>query len=147
VLDFLRVAYAAGRSAEQAMRLQDLTEEIARMGRQRVKALLALLLSWLRDLLLYRTLAGSGSEAEAGSLLVNVDQAEAAGRFVANLPRADLEGMTALVEEARYLVERNVGLPLLLTVLANALRQAMQGRAPESLYVPLSEPVAAYSGA
>lgn len=141
VLGFLRVAYAAGRSADQAGKLQDQVDEMARMGRQRVKGLLALLLSWLRDLLLLRTLETAMPGAKNDALLVNVDQADAARRFVANLPGADLEGMTRLVEEATYLVERNVNLPLLLAVLANALRSGMTARAPESLYVPLSHPV------
>lgn len=142
VLGFLRVAYAAGRSAEQAGQLQDHVDEMARMGRQRVKGLMALLLSWLRDLLLLRTLLSGGAEAaDPTALLVNVDQADAARRFVANLPHADLEGMTRLVEEATYLVERNVNLSLLLSVLASALRGAMVARAPETLYVPLSHPV------
>ncbi len=127
VLDFFRYAYA-----RHADKLADSVEGLARLGRERLKAVLHLMLRWLRDLLLYRTLGEAAP-------LVNVDQAEAVARFVTNVPAADLETMVGLVEEATELVERNVHLHLVLTVLAHALHGAMQGRAPERLYLPLAE--------
>jgi DNA polymerase-3 subunit delta' len=127
VLDFFRQAYT-----QDATRLAELSEEIRRLGRERVKGLMDLMLRWVRDLLLVRSL---GREEAP---LVNVDQAEAAARFCENLPQADLGAMTELIEEARRLVGRNVNLGLLLTALAQALGHAMQGRSAR-LYVPLPE--------
>lgn len=125
VLKLLRTSYVgeAGAVAQQ-------TTELARQGRERVKGLLTLMLGWLRDLLLVRTL---GPDAP----IVNVDQAEVAQRFVANLPDARLEAMVDLVEEAIHLAERNVRLGLVLTVLAQALQRAMHGQDGRALYRPL----------
>jgi DNA polymerase-3 subunit delta' len=127
VLDYFRQAYN-----QDPVKLASLTEDMRRLGREHVKELLGLMLRWVRDLLLVRTL---GPEEAP---LVNVDQAEAAKQFAQNLPRADLEAMTDLIEEARALVGRNVHLGLLLTALAQALGRAMQGRSAR-LYVPLPE--------
>jgi DNA polymerase-3 subunit delta' len=125
VLKLLRTSYVG-----EAEAVAQQTTELARQGRERVKGLLTLMLGWLRDLLLVRTL---GPDAP----LVNVDQADAAQRFVANLPHARLEAMVNLVEEAIHLTERNVRLGLVLTVLAQALRRAMRGQAVRALYRPL----------
>jgi DNA polymerase-3 subunit delta' len=127
VLDFFRQAYTG-----DIDRLADLNKQIAGLGRERVKNLLDLMLRWVRDLVLYRT---AGEEAQ----LVNVDQAEAVARFCDNLPDADLDAMARVVEEAIRLTERNVNMKLLLQVLSQALRAAMQGR-PARLYEPLSDP-------
>jgi DNA polymerase-3 subunit delta' len=127
VLAFLRTAYR-GDAAETAR----LASDRAREGRERVKGLLTLMLAWLRDLLLMRT---TGTDAH----LVNVDQAQAARDFVANLPHADLEGMVALVEDALHLATRNVRLGLVLTVLAQAMRRAMRGQQGARLVRPLPE--------
>lgn len=127
VLEFLRGAYS-----QQVESLTGCVQELKNQGRERTKNVLRLMLRWLRDLLLYRTL---GDEAP----LVNVDQAEAVARFCQNLPDADLNAMITLVEEAVELTERNVRLPLVLTALAHRLARAMRGQSVESLYVPLSE--------
>ena len=127
VLEFFRLAYT-----QHVDKLADLVEQVGRMGREHAKGMLGLMLRWLRDLLLYRTM---GSEA----LLVNVDQAEAVARFCDNLPDADLEAMVGLVEETIELVERTVHLVLTLTVLAQALGRAMRGAHHGRLYVPLAE--------
>ncbi|MEF8866601.1 MAG: DNA polymerase III subunit [Salinibacter sp.] len=127
VLDYFRAAYT-----QKVEPLDQCIQELKNQGRERVKSVLRLMLRWMRDLLLYRTM---GDEAP----LVNVDQKEAVARFCTNLPNADLEGMVTLVEEAVALTERNVRVPLVLTALAHGLAQAMRGRQVESLYVPLSE--------
>ena len=127
VLDYLRLAYT-----QDAGRLPDLVEEIGRLGRERVKGLLRLMLRWLRDLVLYRAI---GSDAP----LVNVDQAEAARRFCENVPEADLDAMIDLTEEAVQMAGRNVHLGLLLTALAQALGRAMRGRHDGRLYVALPD--------
>ena len=129
VLDFLRHAYL--RSGD---RLVDLVEMISKVGREQIKGLFKLLLSWLRDLLLYRTMGNALS-------LVNIDQAEAVAKFCNKLPKADLEAMINLVEEAADLVERNVHTGLLVTALANALGRAMRGPHSGRLYLPLVEDV------
>ena len=127
VLDFFRQSYS-----QNPTRLAQLTEEIRRLGRERLKGLFDLMLRWVRDLLLVRTLG------PADAPLVNVDQAEAAHRFCQNLPQADLNAMVDLVETARELAGRNVHRGLLLQALAHALGRAMQGRRAR-LYVPLPE--------
>lgn len=127
VLDYFRAAYT-----QKVESLTSCIQEIKSQGRERVKSVLRLMLRWIRDLLLYRTL---GDEAP----LVNVDQADAVGRFCENLPDADLEVMVTLVEEAVEMTERNVRLSLVLTTLAQQLARAMRGHEVGQLYVPLPE--------
>lgn len=127
VLDFFRLSYA-----NEIDKLADQIEHINRLGRDQVKGLLDLMLRWVRDLILYGTL---GDEAH----LVNVDQSEAIAKFSNNLPDADLEAMASVVEEAMMLIERNVQVNLTLTVLSQALGQAMRGGHHGRLYVPLAE--------
>jgi len=127
VLDYFRAAYT-----QKVESLDSCIQELKSQGRERVKSVLRLMLRWMRDLLLYRTM---GEEAP----LVNVDQKEAVARFCNNLPDADLEGMVTLVEEAMELAERNVRVALVLTALAQGLARAMRGQEVESLYVPLSK--------
>jgi len=133
VIDYMRYAYV-----RDLDKLADLAEEIQRLGRERVKGVLRLLLSWIRDLVLYHTM---GADAP----LVNVDQAEAIARFCANLPDADLEAMVDLVEDALDLVQRNVQIGLTMMTLAAALGRAMRGSHSGRLYVPLADPVAPFA--
>jgi DNA polymerase-3 subunit delta' len=127
VLDYFRAAYT-----QKVEALDRCIQELQKQGRERVKTVLRLMLRWIRDLLLYRTMEGEAP-------LVNVDQQQEVARFCENLPDADLEGMVGLVEEAMELTERNVRVPLLLTALAHGLARAMRGHEVEALYVPLSE--------
>lgn len=127
VLDYFRAAYT-----QKVESVDRCVQELQNQGRERVKSVLRLMLRWVRDLILYRTM---GEEAP----LVNVDQAEAVARFCDNLPDADLEAMVALIEEAVELTERNVRVSLVLTALAQRLAEVMRGREGGSLYVPLSE--------
>lgn len=127
VLDYFRAAYT-----QKVEALTSCIQEIKSQGRERVKSVLRLMLRWVRDLLLYRTL-----EDEAP--LVNVDQADAVARFCNNLPDADLEAMVTLVEEAMEMTERNVRLSLVLTTLSQQLARAMRGHEVNRLYVPLPE--------
>ncbi|GAB5520775.1 MAG: DNA polymerase III subunit delta' [Rhodothermales bacterium] len=129
VLTFFRHAYT--RNIDQ---LADRIEEMGRTGRERVKGMLRLMLSWLRDLMLYHTL-------QTQAPLVNIDQREAIRNFCEKVPNADVEAMVTLVEEGMDLVERNVHVNLLLTVLAHALGRAMRGQAVPGLFVPLPEQV------
>ncbi len=127
VLDFLRQSYLQRIDTQAA-----LIELIARSGRERVKDLLHLTLSWIRDLVLYGSMG-----QEAG--LINIDQAEAVARFTRNIPRADLEAMMRLVEQALALVAANANIALTLTTLSQALGHAMRGRHDGRLFVPLAE--------
>lgn len=127
VLDFFRMSYA-----QDVNRLTDLIEKTARLGRDQVKHVLDLMLRWIRDVVLYRSL---GSEAH----LVNVDQMDAVAKFNDNLPNADLEAMASAVEEAVGLIGRNVHVTLTLTVLSQTLAAAMRGAESGPLYLPLSE--------
>ena len=127
VLDYFRAAYT-----QKVESLTSCIQNLSNQGREQVKIVLQLMLRWVRDLLLYRSM---GEEAP----LVNVDQKEAVARFCKNLPDADLKGMVGLVEEAIYLTERNVQVSLVLTALAQSLGKAMRGGTVDSLYVPLPE--------
>lgn len=127
VLDFMRMSYA-----RNIDRLSDLVEQTTRRGRDQVKNVLELMLRWVRDLVLYRSL---GDEAP----LVNIDQKEAIAKFSENLPDADLEAMAAIVEEAIHLIERNAHVNLTLTVLSQTMGRAMRGSGADRLYVPLAE--------
>ena len=127
VLDYLRYSYS-----NNIDKSADMIAQAGRLGREQVKGLLGLMLRWIRDLILYGTL---GEEAT----LVNVDQKEAIADFSRNLPHADLDAMVTLVEEAMELIGRNVHVSLTLTVLSQALRNAMHGSHDGRLYVPLAE--------
>ena len=129
VVDFLRRAYSM-----DVQRVSETIDWMTALGRDHVKSVLSLMLSWIRDLLLYRT---AGAEAA----LVNVDQREAIARFCENLPHADLPGMIDAVEEAIVLVERNVRTELILIALSHLFFRAMRGDAAGRLFVPLSEPL------
>jgi DNA polymerase-3 subunit delta' len=127
VLDYFRAAYTQNIDS-----LNRCLQEMTGQGREQVKTVLRLMLRWVRDLLLYRSMGDNAP-------LVNVDQTEAIARFCDNLPAADLEGMVGLVEEALHLVGRNVRLSLVLTALAQSLARAMRGQTDVSLYVPLPD--------
>lgn len=129
VLRFLRLSYT-----QDINKLADLIEEWARLGREQLKGRLRLLLSWLRDLMLYRTIG-------ADAALVNIDQQQAIANFVGALGQADLNAMVAFAEEAIELTERNVHLGGLLIVLTQSLGQAMRGQAPAGLFLALAEPI------
>mgnify|MGYP006277083263 CR=1 FL=1 len=126
VLNFLRAAFTY--SVDD---LATYIQELKKQGRVRLQSVLRLMLRWIRDLVLYRSL---GDEAP----LVNVDQAQSIGQFCQNLPHANLGVMAELVEEALEMVGRNVQLPLVLHALAATLHRAMRGHPVEGLYVPLS---------
>jgi DNA polymerase-3 subunit delta' len=123
-LRFVRQAYVG-----RADLLAPLVAEAAGLGREGLKAWLDLVAVWVRDLVL--------AHAGAGDRLVNVDQAEAVGRFVQNLPDADLPAMAALVAEAADAVEANANPTLVLTTLSFGLRDAMLGRPAGRLVTPL----------
>lgn len=127
VVRFMRKAYT-----NNPAEVLSVAEEVGRLGRERVKGWLSLLLTWVRDLVLVQAV---GTDAP----IVNVDQREAIEKFVAFVPHAQLGAMTTLVEQAADLAGRNVALPLVLNVLAAALREAMHGRARASLFAPLTE--------
>lgn len=126
VVDFLRQSYAAART------LPGLIDTLAGMGRDKVKSVLLLMMSWVRDLVLFDA---AGDEAQ----LVNVDQAESIRKFCNNLPHADLQAMVSLIDDATKLVERNVHLFLVFKGLSQELHVAMHGPHPGRLYVPLAE--------
>ncbi len=126
-IDFFRSAY---RSPLEAL---DVVDEVAQMSREGVKGFLGITLRWMRDLLLYRALGDAAP-------LVNVDRADPIEKFCRNVPSANLEAMVERVEEAIGLVERNVGVALLLTVLAERLHHAIRRGTDRPLYVPLTSP-------
>jgi DNA polymerase III subunit delta' len=128
IIDFLRSAY--GRRYDD---LSLLVDDFSATGRDGVKALLGLLIIWVRDLLHFRITGSTDG-------ITNIDQAEVIRKFCLGVPSADLEKMIDLIQEAVRLVERNVGPQLILVVLADSLREAMHGKSETRLYVPLAEP-------
>ena len=124
-LDFVRKAYA-GRPDQ----LAPLIDAASKMGREGLKSWLDLVSLWVRDLVLARAIGPSAP-------LVNVDQAEAVHKFVAALPHADLEAMSAIVADAARAVEANGHNGLIVTNLAFGLRDAMHGRSNGQLVTPL----------
>ena len=127
VLDFFRLSYA-----HSIDKLAELVEQMSRLGRDQIKGIFDLMLRWVRDLLLYRTMTND-------ALITNLDQKDAIARFNENLPNADLDAIVSLVEEAIDLIERNVQTNLVLMVLANSLARAMRGGGEGRVYVPLTE--------
>ncbi|MCH7638047.1 MAG: DNA polymerase III subunit delta' [Bacteroidetes bacterium] len=117
-------------------RVMPFVERISKLGREPVKQLLGLMLSWVRDLVLYE------AAGEAASL-VNVDKTEAIRKFVAGLGDARLDLMVGFIEEATRLVEGNCHVALTLLVLADALADAMRGHNRANLFEPLDSPVMA----
>ena len=107
-------------------------DTMAGLGREPLKNALDLLLRWIHDLLRFRTLGDPAA-------LVNRDIAESITLFVEKVPRANLEAMVTLVEEARDLLERNVSSALVVRVLAIQLRTAMRSGRHVPLYTPLAE--------
>ena len=115
ILDFLRLAFTQKIGPKMA-----LIEEFNQAGRNRIKNLLELLLGWMRDVSLYRTI---GENAP----IVNKDHHVEIAKFCGNLDNADLDAMIRLIEEARLLTESNVNTTLLLINLSSNLGQAMRG--------------------
>lgn len=124
-LEFVRAAYSG-----RAHKLVPVADRAAKLRREPLKAWLQLLQVWIRDLVLVQAI---GADAP----IVNVDQAEAAQKFVAHVPHADLGAMSAAVEEATGLVEGNVSAGLVLASLGGALHEAMHGRPRPALVTPL----------
>lgn len=130
VVTFLRLAWSG-----RTIPLDDLVRDLAAAGREPLKGALLLLLAWVRDLVVLRA---AGEDAP----ILNQDQREALTAFVRNLPQARLEDMAARIEEALALTERNAHPVLVLTVLADALRDAMHGRPRSYLARPLEQDAA-----
>ncbi len=127
MLEFMRVAYKG-----EGDQIVDHAERLQRMGRDPLKFFFQLILGWLRDLLLYRS---TGDQ----EIVVNLDQIDSIRSFCERLPRARLESMIDLVEEASDLVERNINVRLCLIVLAHAIGSAMRGDPTRRLVVSLSD--------
>ncbi len=115
-LEFFRQTYQM--NVDQVL---DLATKISKQSREQVKGLLQLMLTWTRDLLLYRTTAQE-------QYLVNVDQREAIENFVEGVPDARIEAMTEVLQETISLIERNVHLELTIITLAQQLHHLMHGR-------------------
>ena len=126
-VDFVRQSYVGRASA-----LQPIIDDVAKRGREGVKNWLGLVGTWVRDLVLARA-AGNAAP------LVYVDVQEITQKFVAHVPGADLEAMSALVDDAIALISGNTPSALVLTTLSFALREAMHGRPRHTLAVPLDQ--------
>lgn len=126
VLTFLRLAFI-GKIGQQA----DLIGEISQSSRDRIRNLLKLLLSWIRDVVLYR-------EAGEDAPITNRDQKQEISKFSQNLRSADLDAMFRLVEDALRLTELNVSTTLILLNLSQSLGRAMRRPHSGKLFKPLA---------
>ncbi len=127
VVDFFRDSWAAN-----VRGIYKLTQVLGSSGREQVKSGLAVMLSWLRDLVLYRATGDS-------SRMVNTDQADTIHKFSENLPDANLSAMIEAVEDAIRLVERNVNTTLVLVSLSDLMHAAMHGSPTSPLYQSLAD--------
>jgi DNA polymerase III subunit delta' len=127
VLLFFRHSYRGA-----LLELDDIIQELAKLGREPLRDVLQLMLTWVRDLVLARTIG-------PGAPLINVDQREAIEKFVANVERARLADMAGLVEHALDAVAANASTTLVLMSLADGLRDAMLGLERSRLFTPLAE--------
>ena len=126
VLTFLRLAFT-----ERFVQQTDLIAEINQSSRDRIRNLLRLLLSWIRDVALYREI---GEDAP----ITNRDQKQEISKFNQNLQYADLDAMSCLIEEALLLSESNVNTTLLLMSLSLDLGKAMRSPHSGRLFKPLA---------
>ena len=113
-----------------------LVEELSSASREHLKNQLSLMLSWIRDAVLFR-------EIQEDAPVLNRDQLPQLKRFCTNLPNADLEAMARLVQRARDLVEFRVQPRLIIIALIQNLGQAMRGPFPDTLAEPLTKVPAA----
>ncbi|MGB3544202.1 ATP-binding protein [Rubrivirga sp.] len=123
-VQFVREAYTG-----RPDRIAPVVQSAQKLGRESLKGWLDLVSIWIRDLVLVR--------AGAVAAVVNVDQTEAVQKFVAALPKADLEAMASVVAQAVDAIEGNAHAGLVLTALAFALRDAMHGVSDGLLVAPL----------
>lgn len=126
VLDFLRHSWT-GRGDV----LVPFIQQMERMGREPLKFLMQVLLTLLRDLALVRH---GGSDVP----IVNVDRLEVLTRFSNSLPNARLDDMVETVEQAGYLMERNVQTSLVLIAMSRSLGRAMHGERTGGLDMDLA---------
>lgn len=110
----------------------DLVDELAATSREHLKNYFSLMLSWIRDAVLFR-------EIQEAAPILNQDQLPQLRRFCKNLPNADLEAMARLIQRARDLVEFKVQPRLVIIALIQSLGRAMRGHCPDSLAEPLTK--------
>ena len=128
VVHYFRKTFINDRNA-----LTDVIETLQSSGRSQVRAFLQLLQTWIQDLIHFK-------ERQEEAQLVNIDQVEPIRNFCHRVPGARMDVMFTLVEEAIYLLDRNVHLLLLLEVLATALHRAMQGQERIRIVADLADP-------
>ncbi len=129
----LAIEYIRQSFSKHPDRVMPLIEQISKLGREPVKQLMGLMLSWVRDIVLFQA-------AGAAASLINVDQSEAIQKFVAGLPDADSASMVSHIEAAAQLIERNSHVGLTLTVLSDALSDSMRGNDRAQLFESLDSP-------
>ncbi len=88
---------------------------------KRIRELLAHLLGWFRDALVFRETAG-----EATDSLIHSDDVEVLKKFTSAFPNADLHSAAMEIEKSLELMDRNVQVNLILIVLLNKLRMLVR---------------------
>lgn len=126
VLDFLRNSWAGKGDV-----LVPFIQNMERMSRESLKFLMQVLLTLLRDLVLVRN-------GGADTPIVNVDRTDVLVRFSNSLPDARLEDMVRSVEQASYLIQRNVQERLVLMALSRSFGRAMHGERTGGLDMDLA---------
>jgi len=111
-----------------------IVEEVSSQSRDQVKVFLGLLMILTRDLILVRELGGDAP-------IVNVNDRESLVKFNIKLANARLEQMVDLIEDAWYLIVRNVKSTLVLTSLVAGIRASMVGERALPLVTPLAEQI------
>jgi len=131
LMQFLRDVYSNKIDPVMAV-----VEEVSSQTRDQTKVFLGLLMILVRDLMLVREL---GQDAP----IVNVKDRESLVKFNMNLANARLEQMVDLIEDAWYLIVRNVKSTLVLTSLVAGIRASMYGERALPLVTPLAEQILA----
>lgn len=85
---------------------------------KRVKELLSFLLLWFRDAMVYREVGRAGQED-----IIHQDEVEVLEKFTSSFPQAELGDAVIEIENALELIDRNVQVNLILTVLLSRLRK------------------------
>ena len=112
-VEFLR-SILSGRSVKL---LEEIEERVAENDRKAVEQLLTMLLVWFRDALMMKEQSGDG--------IINQDQREDLGRFLARFKDSNFPGAIGAVERGLELLRGNVYLPLVLLSVSIQLKRIL----------------------
>lgn len=128
----LIVSYFRAVYSRNVLQLAELHEQLVKMGRDGLKSVIRLMLLWVRDIALIL-------HTQDLSRIVNADYEDVLAKLVQALPNAKTDQMVQSLEEAYFLVERNINESLILMALSDALARAMRGLPCPSLIRTLTD--------